>query len=156
MLTHCYDKFNKSHFAGLCKELSKLAFSGDKLAAWIFEQAGEKLAQHIVALSPNFSEELLNQYGGLPVVCIGSVWKSWELLKPGFVKELSANADHIKEISLLQLKAPVAIGACYLSADVAKFKIKKCYNESTITFFHGIFNEMKLKTSIKIDNFPLN
>ena len=139
LLTHCYDKFNKSHFAGLCKELSELAFSGDKLSAWIFEQAGEKLAQHIVALSPNFSEKLLNQPGGLPVVCIGSVWKSWALLKPGFIKELSANADCIREISLLQLKVTVATGACYLAADAAKVNIRKSYDESTITFFHGIF-----------------
>jgi hypothetical protein len=50
------------------------------MAAWVFEQAGKVLAQHIVALSPNFSGPLLNQPGGLPVVCIGSVWKSCDLV----------------------------------------------------------------------------
>jgi N-acetylglucosamine kinase len=80
LLTFCYDKFVKSHFAGVCKELAELARSGDKMAAWVFEQAGRVLAQHIIALSPNFSEELLSQPGGLPIVCIGSVWKSWDLV----------------------------------------------------------------------------
>jgi N-acetylglucosamine kinase-like BadF-type ATPase len=66
-LTFCYDKFSKPHFAGLCKELAELAGIGDKLAASIFEEAGRGLAQHIVALSPNFSETLLNQPGKIIV-----------------------------------------------------------------------------------------
>jgi N-acetylglucosamine kinase len=141
LLTFCYDKFTKPHFAGLCKDLAQLALQGDKLAAWVFEQAGRGLAQHIAALSPNFSEELLNQPGGLPVVCIGSVWKSWELLKPGFLKELSENANRIKEISLLQLKVPMATGACYLGADVANAQITRNYSNNTTTFYQGPLKE---------------
>ena len=141
LLTFCYDKFTKPHFAGLCKDLAQLALQGDKLAAWVFEQAGKGLAQHIVALSPNYSQEILNQPGGLPVVCIGSVWKSWELLKPGFLKELSENAKNIQEISLVQLKVPMATGACYLGADAASGKMRKNYSDNTTTFYQGPLKE---------------
>ena len=137
LLTFCYDKFNKAHFAGLCKDLAELAVQEDQLAAWIFEQAGKGLAQHIVALSPNFSDQLLSQAGGLPIVCIGSVWKSWDLLKKGFLEELSVKGDRIREISLLKLKVPMATGACYLGADVAKAQISKSYSDNTIVFHQG-------------------
>ena len=30
---------------------------------------------------------------GLPVVCIGSVWKSWDLLKEGFLEEMRTRAN---------------------------------------------------------------
>jgi N-acetylglucosamine kinase len=50
LLTFCYDKFVKSHFAGVCKDLADLASNGDPIAAWVFEQAGKGLAQHIIAL----------------------------------------------------------------------------------------------------------
>ena len=141
LLTFCYDKFVKSHFAGVCKDLADLAKSGDQTAAWVFEQGGRGLAQHIVALSPNFSAELLSQPGGLPIVCIGSVWKSWDLLKPGFLGELTESKSQINEISLLQLKVPMATGACYLGADVAKAAIVKSYADNTTTFYHGKIRE---------------
>ena len=140
LLTFCYDKFVKSHFAGVCKDLADLAHNGDKMAAWVFEQAGRGLAQHIVALSPNFTEQHFTQPGGLPVVCIGSVWKSWDLIRPGFLSEL-AHCDKIIEISLLHLKVPMATGACYLGADVAKATIVKHYSDNTLTFYHGKIRE---------------
>ena len=79
--------------------------------------------------------------GGLPVVCIGSVWKSWDLLKPGFLKELSENGDRIEEISLLHLKVPMATGACYLGADVASAKITRNYSDNTSAFYHANVKE---------------
>jgi hypothetical protein len=38
-------------------------FQGDQLSQWIFKEAGRVLAQHIVALSPSFSPELIDQPG---------------------------------------------------------------------------------------------
>jgi N-acetylglucosamine kinase len=52
--------------------------------------------------SPNFADGLLSQPGGLPVVCIGSVWKSWDLLRAGFMDELANHAGgRIDQVSLL-------------------------------------------------------
>ena len=44
------------------------------------------LGKHIRALSNNVSPELKGAEGGLNIVCVGSVWKSWELLKSGFLE----------------------------------------------------------------------
>ena len=60
--------------------------SGDKLCIWLFEEAGRMLGRHIRALSPMVSPSLATAQGGLHVVCVGSVWKSWNLLKDGFLQ----------------------------------------------------------------------
>ena len=44
------------------------------------------LGKHIRALANNVSKELKEAEGGLNIVCVGSVWKSWELLKQGFLE----------------------------------------------------------------------
>ena len=85
LLTHCYDSFSKAQFAALTRSLAEAAVSGDGLCAWLFEEAGRMLGRHIRALAPAISPELTTAPGGLRVVCVGSVWKSWELLKRGFL-----------------------------------------------------------------------
>ena len=52
LLDHCYTKFDKCHFAGLCKLLAREADQGDKLSQWLFSEAGRVLARHIIALLP--------------------------------------------------------------------------------------------------------
>ncbi|KAK6291750.1 hypothetical protein J4Q44_G00375350 [Coregonus suidteri] len=76
MLPHLYRNFQKSHFAGLCQKLAIGAVAGDALCQHVFTQAGKVLAQHIVAVLPKAQQPLL------------TVWKSWELLKPGFTQVL--------------------------------------------------------------------
>ena len=61
-------------------------FSGDELCIWLFREGGRQLGKHIRALSNNVSKELKEAEGGLNIVCVGSVWKSWELLKKGFLE----------------------------------------------------------------------
>lgn len=53
LLDHCYTKFDKCHFAGLCKLLAKAAVQGDRLSQWLFKEAGHVLARHIAALLPH-------------------------------------------------------------------------------------------------------
>ena len=85
LLTHCYDSFSKANFASLTRRIAEAAVSGDVLCCWLFEEAGRMLGRHIRALAPAISPELTSAPGGLRVVCVGSVWKSWELLKRGFL-----------------------------------------------------------------------
>jgi N-acetylglucosamine kinase len=92
LLTHCYDRFDKPFFAGLCKRLAESANAGDALAASLFRDAGREMAAHLVAMADQISPQLASAAGGLPVVCIGSVWKSFALMKDGFVQEVKANA----------------------------------------------------------------
>ena len=59
------------------------ASEGDGLCQSLFVEAGRVLAQHVIAVEPKISQSLLEGAGGLHVVCVGSVWKSWEFIKPG-------------------------------------------------------------------------
>ena len=137
ILTYCYDSFTKDKFAGLCAKIGEQAAQGDLLAQWLFNENGQWLAKHVVALSPKMAPELLAK--GMPIVCVGSVWNSWELMEKGFMEELKqGNSEYkIKSISLLKLNVPMSVGACYLAADKANISIKKTYDANTILFFKG-------------------
>lgn len=129
VLSHCYKNFNKSKYAGMCIRLVKLARDGDELAKSIFEEAGRYLARSIQAVYPNADQVLLSREGGLHVVCVGSVWLSFDLLEPGFVEQMKKKPE-ITEISLLKLIAPGAIGSCYLAADHLNLHLPKNYKEN--------------------------
>jgi len=134
ILAYTYDDFTKDKFAGLCSKIAEEANNGDKLSNWLFIENGKWLAKHVVALCPKMSPELLSN--GLPIVCVGSVWKSWALMEKGFMGELKENAQgHLTHFSLIQLKVPMSIGACYLASDRAQIKINKAYNDNSTVFF---------------------
>merc|ERR1712076_194937 len=87
-------KFDKAFFAGFCSVLADLATNeGDDFSQYIFYEAGKLLAAHILAfknvLVDEFSNNLTSSIGVLEptnvdIVCEGSVWNSWKLLKNGF------------------------------------------------------------------------
>ena len=110
-----------------------------KLCARLFADAGREMAKHLLAMADSIAPELVGAPGGLPVVCIGSVWKSWRFMEPGFVGELrERNRGRLRAVQLLQLKVPMPVGACYLGATEAKVDIPKNYAENTIKFFDMI------------------
>lgn len=133
LLPHCYQTFEKSFFAKLCTKLSKAAENGDALSAQIFADAGQALARSVKALWPNISPDL-TRHGQLNIVCVGSVWKSWELLKPGFIKELSTALIDIR-ISMATLTQTMALGATYLGADAIDFDLKRDYSKNYEVFY---------------------
>jgi len=103
ILAYAYDNFTKSNFAGLCSKIAEEANNGDELSKWLFTENGRWLAKHVIALIPKMSAELLSN--GLPIVSVGSVWKSWTLMEKGFMEELRNNSKgQLKRISLIQLK----------------------------------------------------
>ncbi|XP_061665037.1 N-acetyl-D-glucosamine kinase [Syngnathoides biaculeatus] len=123
MLPHLYTDFRKSHFAGFCQKLAEGAVAGDALCQYVFAQAGRVLARHVLAVLPAAPEALLRGDLGLPILCVGSVWKSWELLKAGFVEVLDAAAaasddskGRFRGYSLLSLKRSSALGGASLGA----------------------------------------
>lgn len=135
MLEHCYAKFQKSFFAKLCQKMSVAAYHGDELCLTIFKDAGRFLARMIAALLPKASPELISS-GHLSVLCIGSVWISWELLKKGFINELREHNIPI-EIRLLKLKSEVspAVGSIYVAADSIEFPLPREYSKNYEIFF---------------------
>ena len=113
ILPHLYPpngaNINKQIIATFCVEgVVKGARDNDKLSLHILASAGNELGKHVKALIPKMDSELLIQPGGLKIICVGSVWKSWNFLKEGFLLGLSPQTDEektLKEFSLLQLTA---------------------------------------------------
>jgi len=74
-------------------------------------------------------------HGGLKVICVGSVWKSWKFMKDGFVNEIH-NSYVVDELSLLHLTTSSALGACYLAAEKINCSFVKPYDSNVEIFFH--------------------
>jgi N-acetylglucosamine kinase len=116
--------------------MSVAASNGDVLCQEIFIDAGRQLAKMVSALLPKVDESLI-ETGHLSITCVGSVWQSWELLKPGFVKELDQHNIPF-ELRLLQLKPNVsmAVGAYYMAADSLDFPMPRDYSQNYEIFFN--------------------
>ncbi|XP_077357235.1 N-acetyl-D-glucosamine kinase [Festucalex cinctus] len=146
MLPHLYRNFQKSHFAGFCKKLAEGAEAGDALCQYVFSQAGRVLAKHVRAVLPAAQEPLLNGDLGLPILCVGSVWKSWELLKPSFIEVLdeAASSEEFKGrfhgYSLLLLKQSSALGGASLGAQSIGAVLKMDYAANVNVFYHHSCN----------------
>lgn len=143
LLDHCYINFSKSFFAKLCSKLSEGArVQNDELCRLLFYEAGKVLARHITALAPNISKELLDSDGGLHIVCVGQVWKSWELLKDGFLEALRVprkpSDPIIREVTLVELQTTVALGAAALGAKASNHKLPLNYDRNATVFFHQV------------------
>lgn len=134
LLEHCYTKFQKSFFAQLCEKLAKSADAGDPLCKQLFEDAGKYLAKATIALLPRVSPELAKS-GDLCIVCVGSVWRSWDLLKDGFLKELSTITIPFG-LQLLRLTQLMALGAVYIGVDAIKMKMPRDYTKNFEVFHH--------------------
>jgi N-acetylglucosamine kinase len=78
---------------------------------------------------------LLNEPGGLAVVCVGSVWLSWEQLKQGFVTQLREGATKLQRLSLLRLTTSTATGSVYLAAKEINFNLPRNYTDNHEIFF---------------------
>lgn len=128
LLSHCYAKFDKPFYAGLCKKLSHAAEQGDELAKYLFHEAGSHLARSIQALLPKVQDKLIES-GYLNIACVGSVWLSWSLLKDGFVETLRRETIPFG-LKLIRITKSMAYGACYLGADGIGFPLPRNYSDN--------------------------
>lgn len=133
ILEHCYASFNKTMFAGLCAKLAAAAIEEkDPLCCHLFYEAGKVLAKMVVALKPQVHKELLECDSGLPIVCVGSVFKSWKLLEKGFIDGINGKYD---KCTLMTLNSSSAIGAAFLGAKSTGFELSINYKiNSTVLY----------------------
>lgn len=148
MLEHVYASFQKSFYARLCQKMSVAASNGDELCQKIFVDAGRQLAKMLCALLPRVDGSLI-ETGHLSVICVGSVWQSWDLMKPGFTKELSQHTIPY-ELRLLQLKSNVsmAAGAFYMAADSVDFPLPRDYSQNYEIFFNYDGKALKIGNGV--------
>ncbi|XP_066915069.1 N-acetyl-D-glucosamine kinase-like [Clytia hemisphaerica] len=122
ILTHLYPpsgKIDKAFIARFCVNgIVKGCRAGDALSLHVMRNTGIMLGRHVKALIPRMENALLqeNQNTGLKIICVGSVWKSWEFLKDGFLEGITPVTDEektLKKFSLVNLKegAKASVGA---------------------------------------------
>ncbi|XP_052538323.1 N-acetyl-D-glucosamine kinase isoform X2 [Tympanuchus pallidicinctus] len=140
LLPHLYRTFQKAEFAGFCLKVADGAQAGDALCRHLFLQAGELLAHHVLAVLPRVDESLFRGELGLPIVCVGSVWKSWELMREGFVQALvgARGGDSMgafSHFSLLRLRHSSALGGASLGARHVGHKLPLDYGSNADVFY---------------------
>lgn len=114
LLSHLYGHFDKAFFARFTESLADGAAAGDALCRHVFRCAGDQLARHVLALRPHMDRAQCER--GLQIICVGSVWKSWHLLKDGFVERLQVATHFPGGVTLVQLTETAAIGAAVIGA----------------------------------------
>ncbi|CAD5212802.1 unnamed protein product [Bursaphelenchus okinawaensis] len=111
MLDILYNNDNlKASIASFCEKLAKTA-EYDELAAECFYQAGVVLAEHVGALARHLESE---QRKEINVLAIGSVFRSWDLIKNGFKAALSSQRE-METVKLFESVHSPAFGAAVLA-----------------------------------------
>ncbi|XP_028047856.1 N-acetyl-D-glucosamine kinase isoform X2 [Monomorium pharaonis] len=155
ILPYLYANFDKSTIGEFTKEIAIGCEKDDPLCLKLFEEAGQVLAKHVNAVSKKAHNDLKLAHGGLKVICVGSVWKSWKYMKNGFMNEIH-NKRLVDELSLLHLTTTSALGACYLAAEKINCPFAKPYDSNVEIFFHykrDHYPEMrKTEHSIELKN----
>ncbi|XP_075413109.1 N-acetyl-D-glucosamine kinase isoform X2 [Tenrec ecaudatus] len=145
ILTHLYRDFDKCRFAGFCQKIAEGAQQGDALSRYIFRKAGEVLGRHVVAVLPAIHPVLFQGETGLPILCVGSVWKSWELLKEGFISALTRGRESQAQTSfssftLMKLKHSSALGGASLGARHIGHQLPMDYKVNATAFHSHTFS----------------
>ena len=126
-------KFSKALIAGLSKDIAECAESGDELCQYVFNEAGHQLGAHIIGVIKRFhreydskeckeiAEQIVSTSPSkvFPILCVGSVFKSWKLLKAGFVSEIKpywSEPEFPADFSLHILQTQASVGAAYLAS----------------------------------------
>ncbi|XP_067933461.1 N-acetyl-D-glucosamine kinase-like [Watersipora subatra] len=125
MLPHLYSKFNKSFFARFTMKIADGAGEGDSLCRSLFRDAGRELGRHVLAVCGKAS----NMPKELTIVCVGSVWKSWNHLSEGFLEVTNSLLSKFEEVKLVELKSDAAIGAAVAGARDTGYKLPIDYSE---------------------------
>lgn len=134
LLFHFYTKFDKTFIAALCKKLSVLANNGDALAKHLFTLAGRDLARGIAQVLKQASSAMLSSEGGVRVLCVGSVWLSWNLLEDGFVSYMRKESE-LNELTLAKVTKSVALGAVYMAVDKLNIDLPRDYSQNFEAFY---------------------
>ena len=131
------EAFKKSQVAGFAKEVARLASEGDACAKELLGKAGRELGANLRALLAGSSRVNYAIPEVLSVVCVGSVWKSWELFKDSFLRAARAGSSALKGVRLLRLKETSAVGAAWKAALLAGHTLPLDASKLTSTLYEG-------------------
>ncbi|CAB3403719.1 unnamed protein product [Caenorhabditis bovis] len=122
ILDYLYKKFEKHRIAGFTKTLAEHA--SDPAIAQLFDDAGHMIAKHVRAVCRGLEPGDLEN---VDIVLVGSVFKSWSLLRNGFKNELQ-NAG-IRKLTIYSPSEEPSIGAAVIGAREAGIEIEHAKNK---------------------------
>ncbi|KAI6226178.1 GlcNAc kinase [Aphelenchoides fujianensis] len=112
-------EFSKARVASFCEPLAKLAFDGDLFARAVFHAAGRALGERVAVLSKNINESISE----VPVLAVGSVFESHELLRPG-LEEALRTAAFTRRFAFYRPATSPAVGAAVLAARLGHLDLR--------------------------------
>ncbi|KAI6218308.1 GlcNAc kinase [Aphelenchoides besseyi] len=116
-------EFSKARIASFCEKLAKLSMDGNEFARENFHSAGRVLGEHLIALLRHIEESTTE----IPVLVVGSVFKSHELLISGFQEALQ-RAQITRTFHFYRPTTSPAVGAAILAAKLSNLEIKIEHN----------------------------
>jgi len=122
LLPEFYTNFRKEKIAGFCERVAAIARDeDDKCAKMIFAGAGRELARNVVAIHDGKDYAL--EKVDAKVVTVGSVWKSWSLLRKAFFEELENSSIRWQSVTIVQPTVPSSYGAARFAANQSEWSI---------------------------------
>ncbi|CAG0913359.1 unnamed protein product [Notodromas monacha] len=142
LITYFYGPdFKKATVAGICEVVCRLAREdGDELCKAIMSDCGFNIGRHVRALASKVDPSLLKGAGGLGILCVGSVFKSFDLLKGGFLRALGCDGQGdtpvLSEWTLYTLRQSAAGGIAYLAAKKAGLRFPYDFDSAKTVLYH--------------------
>jgi N-acetylglucosamine kinase len=126
------DGFKKDFIAGFARVLAGVARdTGDAFCCEVFRQAGAHLGSFARTLAPHLRAAGAGadpDVHGFTVVCVGSVWKSWDLLRAGFVAAATAPFHHLPGVP----RAALAAMSAAQRGRIASFRLVRLTRSSAV------------------------
>uniref|UniRef100_A0A8C3W038 N-acetyl-D-glucosamine kinase n=1 Tax=Catagonus wagneri TaxID=51154 RepID=A0A8C3W038_9CETA len=143
ILTHLYRDFDKCRFAGFCRKVAE--GTGDGAGFSLAFRAGKGLGSPPADLFLILRQVLFQGEMGLPILCVGSVWKSWELLKEGFLLALTQGREiqaqnSFSSFTLMKLRHSSALGGASLGARHIGHLLPMDYSVNAVAFYSYAFS----------------
>ena len=129
MLHHFYSDFKESDIAGFAVRLAEGARQKDPLCLSVFAEAGVVLAKHVIAVCRKSGIRKKT----MTIICVGSVWQSWEYMAETFQSTVSTIFNQCSEIVLVKLRGNGAIGAAVVGARDSGYMMPIDYSKHTET-----------------------
>ncbi|CAG5103676.1 Oidioi.mRNA.OKI2018_I69.chr1.g883.t1.cds [Oikopleura dioica] len=121
------ENFDKGKIAGFTAKLAAIAKEKDDPVAKIcFASAGGELAKLVVSMEDTLE---IGEEEPPEILCQGSVWNSWELLKESFIQGMKLHSK-LTALSLVRVSVSCAYGA----ARFASIKLTDAPLDSKLTF----------------------
>lgn len=134
----------KRFIAKFCLEVMQGARNGEKFCQHLFYLAGRYLGRSIVAVCGKADSSLFYDEKSIQVLIVGSVFKSFDLLRDGFMEGLRPKYEGdvtLKGIRLVKLTTNAAVGAAVLGGREIKVEIPIDYSKNVETVLETKLNE---------------